>query len=122
METARYDKLVDRNTFLEGQYHSIQNIIENIDTYPYSSREIEDIISKTAGGYATVEFNSFSAESGKVSITAKAKDVDLINEFINKLSKNAIFERVEYTGYSYDESEELWNINMTCTLAEAAGR
>jgi|GEM_PF-4094072 len=29
---------------------------------------------------------------------------------------------VDYTGYSYVESDELWDIHVTCTLAESAGR
>jgi hypothetical protein len=55
-------------------------------------------------------------------VTAKAENVDDINKFIREMNNGKIFNQVDYTGYSYDEQTELWDIHVTCTLTEAAGR
>jgi hypothetical protein len=69
-----------------------------------------------------VTFESFQADEGLVTVTAKAENVDDINKFIRELNGEDIFNKVDYTGYSYDEQTQLWDIHVTCTLTEAAGR
>ena len=55
-------------------------------------------------------------------MTARADTVDNINKFIRKLCNVDIFNSVDYTGYSYVDSEAMWDIHVSCTLAESAGR
>jgi hypothetical protein len=117
-----YDTLVVRNSFLTSQYNAIADIDENLYTYPVCDDDILKVFTKCAGSLATVQFESFDANSGIVSITAKSDTVDNINVFIRALCNEDIFKTVDYTGYSYDSQTELWNINVTCTLTESAGR
>ena len=50
------------------------------------------------------------------------KSVDDINVFIKALTNEDIFCAVDYTGYSFNEAEGMWDIHVTVTLAESAGR
>lgn len=122
LDAARYDYLQEQGQGLEAEYNSLDRIIKRLDTYPIATEEIIDIINKTAEGYATITIGNFDAEAGIITVTAKAVDVDLINQYIKKLNKMDIFSSVNYTGYSYDGGNGLWDIHVVCTLSESAGR
>jgi hypothetical protein len=80
------------------------------------------VIEKCAGDYAEVSFESLNAETGIISITAQSGTVDDINKFIKAMSEQDIFNDIDYTGYEFVDETGLWNINISCTLAESAGR
>lgn len=117
-----YDMTVAENEFISAQYRSIVGLDENIYTYPVCNTDVRNLIRKCAGNYAEVSFESFDADSGIVTFTATSKTVDEINLFIAELNKQDIFNSVDYSGYSYQESTEKWDIHVNCTLAESAGR
>ena len=60
---------------------------------------------------------SYDAGSGVFSITASSPIVENINKFIADLLYMDIFEDVDYTGYSWNESDETWSIKVICTLS-----
>lgn len=122
MEVARYDVLLERNAFLSAQYNAIDGVNQNLYTYPLCDSDIMNIIYDCAGGYATITFDSFDSDLGIITVTAKSDTVDNINKFIKQLSAVDIFSNVDYTGYSYVEETGLWDIHVTFTLAESAGR
>jgi hypothetical protein len=111
-----------RNSFLTRQYNAIKDIDDNIYSYPVCDNDIIKVIDNCSGNYATVRFESFDANSGLVSVSAQSDTVDNINKFIKSLNEQEIFKKIDYTGYSYDSNTELWDIHVTCTLVEAAGR
>jgi hypothetical protein len=111
-----------RNAFLTAQFASIQSIDENIYTYPVCNTAVLNVIEKCAGDYAEVSFESLNAETGIISITAQSGTVDDINKFIKAMSEQDIFNDIDYTGYEFVDETGLWNINISCTLAESAGR
>ena len=53
---------------------------------------------------------------------AKAENVDLINQFIKRLTDEDIFNSIDYTGYAFEEDTGLWNIHVMCILSESAGK
>ncbi len=122
MEVARYDELLARNAFLAAQYNAIDGVNLNLFTYPVCDDDIMNIIDDCAGNYATITFDSFDSDQGVITVTAKSGTVDNINKFIKQLSAVDIFSNVDYTGYSYVEETGLWDIHVTFTLAESAGR
>lgn len=122
LEVARYDVLTSRNAFLLAQYNAISDLDNNLYTYPVCDDGIMNIVEGCASGYAEVAFESFDADKGLVSIAATADSVDNINKFISKLNEQEIFSNIDYTGYSYQEQNNKWDIHVTCTLAESAGR
>lgn len=122
MDAERYNVLAQRNSFLATQYSSIEGIETNLHTYPVCNSKITKVIESCAALYATVSFESFDANQGVVSFVATSDTVDNINLFIKALSSQDVFCSVDYTGYSYVKSSDTWDIHVTVTLAEAAGR
>lgn len=116
-----YEALMQRSNFLTGQHNSIAGLDANLKTYPRGNSKVLKVFDKCAKGYAEVRHNSFDAEAGVITITAFAEDVERINQFIKRLTEQDEFSSVDYTGYSYDENTAMWNINVTCILAESAG-
>ena len=121
-DTAEYDSYLERNHFLNGQIEAVENVEENLYTYPLGDSKIRNVIDKCALGYAEVSYDSFDAQEGTIRFSALAADVDQINKFIKMLDQEKIFSDVEYTGYQWNEAEQMWNIQVTCILAESAGR
>ena len=121
MQVQEYDELTNRNGFLIGQYLSIANINENLDTYPWATSSVQTKIFKLADGYATVTLTSCNADSGTTNMDVNASDGQTINEFISLMKKQKIFHDVKYTGYSYSINEN-YHVNVSCTLEEAVGR
>lgn len=119
---AEYDMMLARNSYLNAQYDAVQNIDENIRTYPVCDSNIMEKIEDCARGYASVSFDAFDAEQGTIQMTASSDTVDNINCFIAKLNQQNIFNKVDYTGYAFNETTQNWDIHVTCTLAESAGR
>lgn len=122
MDVAQYDSLAVRNAFLLAQYQAIEDVKKDILTYPCGNTKVLDVFANCAEGLAEINCDAFNADAGTVSMTAKADNVENINQFIKKLMDCKEFCGVNYTGYRYSEDDGMWNINVTCTLSEAAGR
>lgn len=121
-KTLEYDEYSDRNYFLSSQYTAIEEVDENIATYPAGNSKVLNVFEECALGYANVEFESFDAVEGVISISVKAANVEEINKFIKKLTEKDMFNSVDYTGYHFDEGTNLWDVNVNCVLSESAGR
>ncbi len=119
---AEYDRNVALLAEGSNRYASYTNINNAVYTYPIFNDKLTKPIYDCANGLAEIEISSFDAEAGNVSFTATAENVENINKFIAKISGEAIFNQVNYTGYTYNSSENVWDIHVTCTLAESAGR
>jgi hypothetical protein len=79
------------------------------------NKKIQEAAEQEAVG---VVMDSYSAESGVFEIIAIAEDVEKVNRFIARLLAMDIFETVDYTGYTKNESDNTWSIHVVCTLAE----
>ena len=121
MQVEEYDELTYRNSFLVGQYLSIANINENLDTYPWATSEVQKKIFKLSEGYAVVTITSCNSDSGTTNMAVTAVKPQIINEFITILMGQDMFHDVTYTGYSYNENG-YYQVNVSCTLEEATGR
>jgi Tfp pilus assembly PilM family ATPase len=121
MQVETYDELTYRNSFLVGQYLSIANINENLDTYPWATKNVREHIFKLSEGYATVTLTSCNSDSGTTDMSVTAENPKVINEFITILMSQKMFHNVTYTGYSYS-AENQYRVNVSCTLEESVGR
>lgn len=101
---------------------SMQNIGKYIETYPVFTSEVIAQLEESAEGYAEIEISSFDAESGVIQFTVSAEEVEDINQYIAKLMEMDLFNSVDYTGYSYSESDGMWDVHVSCILAEGVGR
>ena len=84
--------------------------------------EFESQTINTTWKYSKIEILSFNAEEGKVTFSAKSDNVNDIYKYIDKRLAEEIFMNVDHTGYTYDESEKMYDIHVDCTLAESVGR
>ncbi|MCR5213425.1 MAG: hypothetical protein K6E10_03345 [Eubacterium sp.] len=121
-QTKDYDMATARRDAALAKYNSINTVVDTIESYPVCTDEIIDILEETASGYADIEILSFDAEAGQVSFSAKARNVNDIYKYIDELLNQEIFMRVDHTGYTYDSSNDLYDIHVSCTLAESVGR
>ena len=120
-QAMMFDAVSLRRDELASRANSIENVLNTINTYPILTKDVEKILFDTAKGYADIEIGSFDADNGLVNVTAKAKDVERINQYIFRLQEQDIFNSVKYTGYNYNQ-DGTWSINVTCTFAEGVGR
>ena len=122
MQLASYDFAVQTIAKESDRYASYKNIKNAVETYPIFNDSLIYPIEQCAAGYATIEITSFDAVAGILSFTANSKKVDDINKFVARLQGEPIFSSVSYTGYSLNSTDNTWDIHVSCTLAESAGR
>ena len=122
LQVMAYDDAVKKRDTMLSKYNAINFVSSSVDSYPLCNQEIVEILENTAQGYATIEMNSFNAESGVVGFTAMSDNVNNIYRYIDRLLLEDIFMDVNHTGYTYDTREGLYNIHVECTLAESVGR
>ena len=106
----------------QNRKNSLLDLGEAFLTYPVLTTPIYKELEKTASGYAEIEIQSFSADAGMISFTVSAREVEDVNRFIADLMKADAFMKVEYTGYSYDESIGIWDVHVSCVMRENVGR
>ncbi|MCR5100939.1 MAG: hypothetical protein K6B41_06230 [Butyrivibrio sp.] len=119
---SEYDKEVVTVKELTQQKKSLELLTSDVQSYPALKSEVRNLIERTAINLAEVKFTGYDAESGILSIQATAADVESTSTFIDLLNKEDIFEYVNYTGYTYNQTTEDWTINMVCSLSENAGK
>ncbi len=122
LQVEQYDNMTARRDAVLAKYNSINTVVETLKSYPVCSDEVINKIEETARGYATIEILSFNADEGKVSFSAKSASVNDIYKYIDKLLEEKIFRTVDHTGYTYDTSDNLYDIHVNCTLAERVGQ
>lgn len=116
-----YDTLYSQSLELEKKYEKILQDNQNIASYPVANKYVENIIKRTADKYVNIEIISFDALTGVVNVETTADNVEKINVFIDNLRKKDIFVDVDYTGYTFLDQSNAWQINVVCYLAENAG-
>ena len=116
---AKYE---DMMTSIEiyGQAQGSADLLEAfIESYPTPDSSVNTAIEDAAKEKdVKVEFDSYSADTGILSLIATGADVEKINLFIASLMELDILQNVDYTGYTQNESDGTWSINVVCTLAE----
>jgi hypothetical protein len=119
---AEYDKAAANVELYSGHVNALRLLDKNIDSYPLPTSEIDKIIKKAAVGLGDVTIDSYDSTQGKIGITAKFQDVEMVNTFIDRLDAEDCFFEVNYTGYSEINSSGQWVANLECILSESAGR
>ncbi len=120
---AQADEVQRQISEMSGKISQIRWVEGCILSYPYMNSSVVQALQAYAQAQAVeLEIKSYTAESGNLSVDAKAENVTLINQFIDQLEASGIFDDIQYSGYSYDEQTLLYTINMSCYLSEHAGR
>lgn len=94
------------------------------DSYPWANSTVMAAVHQAAQGLAEVTISSYQADTGSLMMTATALDVTAINQFIDALEYTGIFGNVQYSGYSLSQrdKQQMYSINVSCYLAENAGK
>ena len=117
--SAEYDGMVMEASMLGRAQGSADLLEEYIDSYPKPDSDVNEAISRAARDEnVQVSYDSYSAATGVLNLMATGRTVERINKFIANLMALDIFENVDYTGYAFNEGDNTWSINVTCTLAE----
>lgn len=116
------DRLSAELAVLKRKTAAAQTMEEAVGSYPKINSKVTDTVIACGGRTVEIEVQSYLAETGTLSLLATAANVTEINAFIDRLELANIFERVEYTGYTYMEEAGVYNINVVCYLAETAGK
>ena len=69
-----------------------------------------------------MEVRSFNRDSGILTVSASAGNVQEVSDFVERLQQQEIFESVEYSGYTLVSGQDTYNIHVVCALSAGAGR
>ncbi|MDD6038932.1 MAG: hypothetical protein PUD20_09095, partial [bacterium] len=117
-----YNGYANENAKLTAELNYLEGVKRAKYTYPLGNSEVLKKLYNTTKGYADVTISAFSAPEGVLTMSLSAKNVDDINRLIGKLMQVPIFGNVSYAGYTYNEDSQAWTVNVSCVLAESAGR
>ena len=122
MQLAAYKMAVETIAEESDRYASYVNVKNAVETFPVFNELLIEPVERCAAGYANIEITSFDAVAGVLSFTANSSKVDDVNKFVARLQEEPVFSSVTYTGYSLNSVDDTWDIHVSCTLAESAGR
>lgn len=118
-ELIRYDDIILDNTKLTRKKAAVEKVFMDLKSYPKVDKTVVDHVKKIAAGNVDVSVQSYDGSTGNVQLVAYAQDVKKIPEFVEGLLENPIFREVDYTGYTYDSTNDRWNIHVSCIMAAA---
>lgn len=124
-QVAEYDRLSSKNISNQARLASINRAAGYIASYPYLNSRVNHAFFRCSSGLAgetQISIKSFSAETGIVQIDASAAEVAVIHQFIENLGLDPYFSEIDYSGYTYSETEGSWTINLICYLSAEAGK
>ncbi len=113
------NKKTDSDKLTEAM-SQVQQMKDNLASYPELDRETMAIIIQAGGSNMDVKIKSMDAQSGLLSFQAESADVIDIPSYINKLTQTGLFSSVDYSGYQYNDGK--YSLDLSCVLAaENAG-
>lgn len=122
LASLEYDEAAAKIMTYSGHVNSLRLLDKSIDSYPLPTASVCEVIRKAGVGLGEVTINGYSAEQGKIDITATFQQVNMVNTFIERLNAEECLYQVNYTGYSETGGSGVWNANLECILSETAGR
>lgn len=120
--SASYDLASTNAASLVAKTEQARSIWQHLLSYPTVNSSVLQILNDCADGGVSIEIRSFQRDSGVLSIDASATDVRTINGFVANLQEQSIFEKVDYSGYTYTSGSNNYSIHVVCSMAEGAGR
>ncbi len=100
----------------------VEEIWAHLMSYPTINSSVEQVLKDCAGEAVAIDIKSFQRDSGVLTLEAEASDVTSVNAFIERLQEQEMFEAVEYSGFTYVNGADNYNIHVVCCMAEGAGR
>lgn len=119
---AEYNDYVAKSAAVNAKLKIADDIKTAIESYPYAVSALGDVIASCGEGIVEVTITSYDAASGNLSFSSTGKNADKLNEFIEALTNTGIFYNITYSGYAMASDGNNYNVNVSCTLVESAGK
>ena len=114
---AQYNEAAEKqaynNRLVQG-LQQVQNLTDALATYPAVDSALVSKISAAGGEQVSMVLTGYDASTGALQFDAQSSSVIDIPSYVLKLQKTGLFQKVEYTGYAYDEG--VYVLSLNCTL------
>lgn len=98
------------------------NVSKNILSYPLVTSDVFETLEESCPDKVSITITGYSSETGELKFDAVAPEVTDVSEVIEVWKTLDIFQRVYYTGYTQNTSEDGYTVKVVCVLSEQAGR
>ena len=101
------------DTLVQG-LQQVQNLTDALATYPTVDSALMAKISAAGGEQVSMVLTGYDASTGALQFEAQSSSVIDIPSYVLKLQKTGLFQKVDYTGYAYDEG--VYVLSLNCIL------
>ena len=108
------DEVMKESERLVEQKQQVEQMKQNLATYPDLDADIIARIADVSGSNMNVEVKSMDAETGLLTFHAVSSAVIDIPGYVNKLTQTGLFSSVDYSGYQYQDGE--YTLDLSCIL------
>lgn len=99
---------------LRGALTSVEQMEQNLMTYPEFSSRVLQQIQAVGGGQMRLLVTDFDAASGVLIFDASNREIIDVPSYILQLQETGLFEAVNYTGYALEE--EWYTLSLSCVM------
>lgn len=117
----QYDELETQISKMNGMLKDVDSICGMIASYPLMTSQVEHQILAQAGEDTQVEFTGYSAETGALQMKTTVSNAEEINRYVDRLYDTGLFRDIQYSGYTYQKTDNNYVLDVSCFLAEDAG-
>lgn len=114
---AQYNESVEKQgqlSAIRGDLDEVQTLSDNLATYPVVDEAVMRKIRAAGGEAVQTVLNGYDAATGALDFEASSAEVIDIPNYVLALESTGLFERVEYGGYSYQDSR--YELTLSCVL------
>jgi len=122
LKMPEYEKLSAQVTKANAMISGVAGIHAILDSYPVPSSMVKNSIRAQAASGVDVEFIGYDSATGALDMRTTVNQADEIETYINRLQDTGLFSSIEYTGFTFQETQGNYMINVSCYLSQTAGR
>lgn len=98
----------------------VQSLTDALATYPQVDSALMSKIGAAGGAQVSSVLTGYDATTGALQFDAKSSSVIDIPSYVLKLQKTGLFQKVDYTGYTYEDGVYVLSLNCILQGEEAA--
>ena len=113
----QYTEAADRqqyNDSLEQTLGQVQALTDALATYPQVDSALISRIGAAGGAEVSMALTGYDADTGALRFDAQSSSVIDIPGYVLKLQSLGLFQKVDYTGYTYEDG--MYVLSLNCTL------
>ena len=108
------------NDRLVQSLQQVQSLTDALATYPTVDSALMAKISAAGGEQVSMVLTGWDATTGALQFDAQSSNVIDIPSYVLALQKTGLFQKVDYTGYAYDDGVYVLSLNCILQGEEAA--